>query len=296
MVAAAKSLMLRTAALLALMVVLPFHVATVLIASFIAALIALFVVGGLASGLAHAVVNELVQLGILSPDVLSEINIPRYATQISAIITIGIGVAWLRTRFLLVYGIVELLVGAFVGVFNIEKFHPIPPFTDDWLAWLSVLGGVYIIVRGLDNIDKALPANEEARSRRFFDRYIVHRKPKDVQSPPNPVSDLWHYVHMGISREGLAHREFVNHKLESDRERAMSLNDLVIRLSSLGHVDAARTATQELADVIAEIIANAGTARPNQHEDNPEYLRTDPDQLRLSLPEGSLRVGKRDAS
>jgi hypothetical protein len=66
----------------------------------------------------------------------------------------GIFVFLLRNRYRLGYGVTEFLVGAFTGLRVLW-----PKFDMTHLEWeqiLKVAAGIYIIVRGLDNIGKGL--------------------------------------------------------------------------------------------------------------------------------------------
>lgn len=73
---------------------------------------------------------------------------------ISAILCLGILMYTLRGRFRLHYGVFEFLFGIFIATkvfwpdFNYDKIKP----TDI----LQVVGGIYVMVRGQDNIGKAL--------------------------------------------------------------------------------------------------------------------------------------------
>jgi len=76
---------------------------------------------------------------------------------LTALILSGFILFWIRERFRLIYGVFELLVGIIVLVaaflpshFKIESVC----FTID--LGIKISGGLYIIVRGLDNITKAI--------------------------------------------------------------------------------------------------------------------------------------------
>jgi hypothetical protein len=81
-------------------------------------------------------------------------------------IILGAGLYWVRCRFRFWYGIGELLVGVLIVVLTyIPHQEPIllaedpsPPSWAPW-AWFAVtwLAGLYVFVRGMDNIGQDLP-------------------------------------------------------------------------------------------------------------------------------------------
>jgi hypothetical protein len=67
---------------------------------------------------------------------------------------LGVVLYWVRAHFRLTYGISEFLVGLITATRVI-----LPKFQFDNLevvAILQILGGLYIMVRGLDNVEKGL--------------------------------------------------------------------------------------------------------------------------------------------
>lgn len=78
-------------------------------------------------------------------------------------IVLALGFYWLRVHQPFAYGVIELVVAAVV----ILASGNAPP--DNLLAkGLGFLGGVYVFVRGLDNMSKRLPASWRARWARYF--------------------------------------------------------------------------------------------------------------------------------
>jgi hypothetical protein len=78
-------------------------------------------------------------------------------------ITAGLFFYWLRCRFRFWYGVCEIVVAVVVIYLTF-----VPPYTAMVLADMSpsrlliskgvgILGGIYILVRGLDNLDEDLP-------------------------------------------------------------------------------------------------------------------------------------------
>lgn len=65
---------------------------------------------------------------------------------------LGIGLYWYRERFRLSYGIFEFIVGVimtyyiFFPNFDYSKLGPVEA--------IQILGGLYVMVRGLDNVGK----------------------------------------------------------------------------------------------------------------------------------------------
>jgi hypothetical protein len=99
------------------------------------------------------------------------------ALLVTGLLVVAVGLYALRVRFRLLYGLLELAVGIIIALGAINAYIaalgrenvPIvgggiwhrPP--EGWLHWsspsiafLAVLGAVYILVRGLDNIGEGL--------------------------------------------------------------------------------------------------------------------------------------------
>jgi hypothetical protein len=69
---------------------------------------------------------------------------------IVVVATAGFALFWVRSRFRLTYGVIEFAVGF---ITTVHVFWPDFDYKKvDAVAALQVLGGLYIIVRGLDNI------------------------------------------------------------------------------------------------------------------------------------------------
>jgi hypothetical protein len=76
-------------------------------------------------------------------------NFPLVADQ--SMITIGVLLYAMRCRKQLMYGVTECLVGVMAAVYVANNLKP-----EDPSQWFSFLAGLYIIVRGADNIQKSL--------------------------------------------------------------------------------------------------------------------------------------------
>jgi hypothetical protein len=61
----------------------------------------------------------------------------------------------LRSNFPATYGAIEIFVG--VTAINTSIVHGFPNGSIQAVSVISILGGMYIVVRGLDNIDKSIP-------------------------------------------------------------------------------------------------------------------------------------------
>ena len=94
----------------------------------------------------------------------------------------GLFFYWLRCRFRFWYGLCEIVVAVVVIYLSF-----VPPYTAMALADMSlsrlqmskaigILGGVYILVRGMDNVDQDLPS----KWRSLWDRTF-----------PKPIRDRW---------------------------------------------------------------------------------------------------------
>lgn len=87
---------------------------------------------------------------------------------------IGIYFYRLRCRRLLIYGLIEILVA------GVAIWLAIGSTTELLLLKsLGIIGGVYILVRGIDNVDKCIgkeyPAIRSALDRMFHDKYEKQR-------------------------------------------------------------------------------------------------------------------------
>jgi hypothetical protein len=93
------------------------------------------------------------------------------------VLTIGAGVFfyWMRCRRPLWYGLCEIAVS--IGVIYLT-FYPgttylvmeeQPPLVGSTLEWIvGVLAGIYILVRGLDNLERGLPRAYQSIWNRVF--------------------------------------------------------------------------------------------------------------------------------
>ena len=93
-------------------------------------------------------------------------------------LALAIGLFWARCRMPLAYGIAELCVG-FVSVYLSVNAGKGPqallasggdPIYGLATRAIGILGGIYILVRGMDNVDKGLPSSWW--SRRVWDRFF----------------------------------------------------------------------------------------------------------------------------
>ena len=84
----------------------------------------------------------------------------------AALAIVGTCLYALRGRFRLTYGVAESTIGFVTAA---KVFAPTFNFgTVDWRDLLSILAGLYVVVRGLDNVGKALEATSyESAWRRF---------------------------------------------------------------------------------------------------------------------------------
>ena len=86
-------------------------------------------------------------------------------------IMITIFLYWLRGYKPFIYGTVEVVVGSVTmwAGFHTENAGLL-------LRCLGLAGGIYIVVRGLDNMDKALPESWRA----FWERWFPKTKPRET--------------------------------------------------------------------------------------------------------------------
>ncbi|WP_236192616.1 PIN domain-containing protein [Pseudomonas glycinae] len=87
-----------------------------------------------------------------------------------ALPTLGIGLYWYRENFRLSYGLSEFLVGMIMACFVF-----FPNFDYSRLGateTIQILGGLYVMVRGLDNVGKGA---EGTRLERYWKKIFYHR-------------------------------------------------------------------------------------------------------------------------
>jgi hypothetical protein len=90
---------------------------------------------------------------------------------IFATICLGLFFYWLRCRWQLVYGLVELVVALAVIILT---FYPQTNYLQDnssppwWAQSVGISAGIYVMVRGLDNIHKGLPPKWRCKWERIF--------------------------------------------------------------------------------------------------------------------------------
>jgi hypothetical protein len=94
--------------------------------------------------------------------------------KIIVTIAIALGFYVLRCRRQLVYGVFEIIV-AFAVVYLAYKppytfiiAGPASPFGEQLQHYYGIIGGVYLFVRGMDNIGTGLPSGGRARWDRVF--------------------------------------------------------------------------------------------------------------------------------
>lgn len=88
---------------------------------------------------------------------------------VAALLTLGIGLFWYRQRYRLSYGIFEFMAGAMMSIY---VFFPRFDYAMLGVAQgLQVLAGLYVMVRGLDNVNTGLQGTKlEARWNQVFGR------------------------------------------------------------------------------------------------------------------------------
>ena len=106
---------------------------------------------GLLFGVFSGVVGNL---AVNNSEVLSRhIHEIGYVFFCFLILNFGLVIFWLRQRFRVAYAFTEIAVGIVSSVnvaFNIDQYQV------DGTTTLQILGGIYIIIRGLDNLGKGL--------------------------------------------------------------------------------------------------------------------------------------------
>jgi hypothetical protein len=96
--------------------------------------------------------------------------------SIGIAVTVILGVCFyvVRCRWQLVYGVLEIVAAMaiiFVTFYPQTNYLLLQEFS--WQAWLlrkgvGALAGIYVMVRGLDNIEKGLPTQWHGRWRHLF--------------------------------------------------------------------------------------------------------------------------------
>lgn len=95
-------------------------------------------------------------------------------------ICVGLVLYGLRCRKPLIYGLLEIAVAVVIITltFYPQKSYLLLSEEPTWFGWLlskavGISTGVYVLVRGLDNVDKGLTA--ELRGRQWWDRVFRGR-------------------------------------------------------------------------------------------------------------------------
>jgi hypothetical protein len=80
-----------------------------------------------------------------------------------AVMAVGVTAYWVRCTRRSTYGFIELIVGTVTVWLSLSKIFqvrsPGDPPPEIWANIIALLGGLYIVVRGLDNIENGLKAN-----------------------------------------------------------------------------------------------------------------------------------------
>ena len=88
-------------------------------------------------------------------------------SSFAGLAAVGIVVFWLRNRFRMTYGCVESGIGAYTA-----KLSATPALLDPVkgeFEFLKLVGGLYVVVRGMDNIDKGIDGHPwEVHWRKLF--------------------------------------------------------------------------------------------------------------------------------
>lgn len=88
---------------------------------------------------------------------------------IAALLALGVGLFWYRQRYRLSYGVFEFMAGAMMSIY---VFFPRFDYATLGVAQgLQVLAGLYVMVRGLDNVNTGLQGTKlEAKWNQVFGR------------------------------------------------------------------------------------------------------------------------------
>jgi hypothetical protein len=89
------------------------------------------------------------------PSTLQEISVPFVRIAgVLLFLTIGVGMYLFRSRYRAAYALLEIFAGTTLAFVVLFSYSPPTDITD---TVLKMLGGLYVIVRGLDNMAKAAP-------------------------------------------------------------------------------------------------------------------------------------------
>lgn len=140
-------------------------------------------------------ISNLVQSGIglilgwflvrISVDAQSFLSCLPIAATFLVIVTLGIILYIIRLNFRILYGMAELVVGCLTALRYLlpELNFDLP----DQVFYLQFLGGLYIIVRGLDNVTKGL----ETKNEPTFWQILINRVKEFVHSiSPDKINDI----------------------------------------------------------------------------------------------------------
>lgn len=88
-----------------------------------------------------------------------------WGAGVPSALVIGLILYSVRGHQRFAYGLVECLFGIFITV------EPIPASDNPWSQWFKVAAGLYVVVRGLDNIGKGIEKSFAERYPELWDRW-----------------------------------------------------------------------------------------------------------------------------
>jgi hypothetical protein len=100
------------------------------------------------------------------------------ASLVVAVLVMATGLVlfWFRLVARACYGAVEVLVGIYVAASQVQQVAPGVPVTQTSVLLALLTAGVYLVVRGLDNIHQGCKADKPDRIALFFIRKLTRSK------------------------------------------------------------------------------------------------------------------------
>ena len=90
---------------------------------------------------------------------------------------LGVTLFWFRLHMRACYGAVEVLVGIYVALSQVQATAPGVAITERSVLLALLTAGVYLVVRGLDNVHQGCTGSKPDRIALLLMRFFTRRKP-----------------------------------------------------------------------------------------------------------------------
>ncbi|MBE7416711.1 MAG: hypothetical protein HS128_03005 [Ideonella sp.] len=103
---------------------------------------------------------------------------------------VGVFAFWIRLRVRMFYGVTEVAAGLVVALWQVQNVEPGKPVLEFGPLLAMLTAGVYLVVRGLDNVYTAWNAEKPDRFARMFGRKDAPTEPAAAPPPPPTAMEL----------------------------------------------------------------------------------------------------------